>query len=119
MLPKIRGGWSPLLLGAALQAGCPQHPPAPAAAAAAAADASAAATQLDPAQDYALVLSQHETIGDAAIERALYSGLGLRLEGGPAALLNRRSTTENGAESGSVTDSVFTWWLAGGLTWRL
>ncbi|MFO0576696.1 MAG: caspase family protein [Polyangia bacterium] len=54
-----------------------------------------------------------------AIERALFSGLGLRLEGGPAALLNRRGTTENGAESGSTTDSVFTFWLAGGLTWRL
>ncbi|MFO0580249.1 MAG: hypothetical protein U1A78_40270 [Polyangia bacterium] len=70
MLPKIRRGWSALLLGAALQVGCPQHPPAPASAA----DASAAGVQLDPAQDYALVLSQHETIGDAA------TGLGAALK---------------------------------------
>jgi hypothetical protein len=70
MLPKIRAGSAALLLGAALQAGCPQHPhpaaPAGAPASTTTAGASAATVQLDPAQDYALVLSQHETVGDAA-----------------------------------------------------
>lgn len=54
-----------------------------------------------------------------AIERHLYSGLGLRLEGGPVALLSRYGTVVNGVESGSTTDSQLTWWLSGGFTWRL
>ena len=54
-----------------------------------------------------------------AIERHLYRGLALRLEGGPLAVLERRGTVLNGAETGTELDSMFTYWLAGGLVWRL
>ena len=54
-----------------------------------------------------------------AIERHLYRGLALRLEGGPLAVLERRGTVVGGAETGTELDSMFTYWLAGGLVWRL
>lgn len=54
-----------------------------------------------------------------AIERSLYRGLGLRLEGGPMALLDRRAVITSGRESEGITESEFTWWLSGGLLWRL
>lgn len=54
-----------------------------------------------------------------AIERRLYKGLSLRLEGGPLALLDRRATGLHGEEAEATLGSVFTYWLAGGLMWRL
>jgi hypothetical protein len=54
-----------------------------------------------------------------ALERQLYRGLGLRVEGGPVALLLRRGLVQDGAETGSELDSAFTWWIAGGLGWRI
>lgn len=53
-----------------------------------------------------------------AIERSLSRGFGLRLEGGPAALLNRRAVVDNGTEAGLQTATSLTWWLGAGLTWR-
>jgi hypothetical protein len=53
-----------------------------------------------------------------ALERSLGRGFGLRLEGGPAALLSRRALIENGTEVASQTATHLNWWLGGGLTWR-
>jgi hypothetical protein len=50
-----------------------------------------------------------------AIERQLVYGIGLRIEGGPLASLDRRAPT---ASEEAQTRSMFTWWLAGGTTWR-
>lgn len=53
-----------------------------------------------------------------AVERTLGRGFGLRLEGGPAALLSRRAQIQFGTEVGMQTGTSLTWWLGGGLTWR-
>lgn len=54
-----------------------------------------------------------------ALERRLHAGLSLRLEGGPLAILDRRALIVNGQTGGTELGSVFTWWTAGGLVWRL
>lgn len=54
-----------------------------------------------------------------ALERRLYAGLALRLEGGPLAILDRRAVIVNGQTGGTELGSVFTFWTAGGLVWRL
>ncbi len=53
-----------------------------------------------------------------AIERSLRRGFGIRLEGGPVALLSRRALVQNGSEVGLGTATSLTFWLGGGLTWR-
>lgn len=53
------------------------------------------------------------------LERRLHRGLSLRLEGGPLAILARRATLSSGVETGDIVGSIFTWWAAGGLVWRL
>jgi hypothetical protein len=52
------------------------------------------------------------------VERELWSGLALQLEGGPLTQLLRRSVTRVGAESGSTLASPLVFWLAAGLGWR-
>lgn len=54
-----------------------------------------------------------------ALERTLFGGASLRLEGGPFASVLRLSTPERGAEIATETASAVTWWVAGGLAWRL
>ncbi len=54
-----------------------------------------------------------------ALERRLYSGLSLRIEGGPLALIDRRATSMNGEETAATLGSVFTYWVTGGVIWRL
>lgn len=54
-----------------------------------------------------------------AIERRLWRGLSLRVEGGPLALLDRRGVISDGTERANALQSVFTWWLAGGAVWRM
>ena len=53
-----------------------------------------------------------------ALERQLFHGFGLRLEGGPIASLLNQAVLMNGVETTAQTRSVFTWWLAGGGIWR-
>ncbi len=53
-----------------------------------------------------------------ALERQMFRGVGLRLEGGPSASLLNQAVLMNGAELTAQTRSVFTWWLAGGGIWR-
>ena len=53
-----------------------------------------------------------------ALERQLVRGLGVRLEGGPIASLDRHAKIVSGQEFDAETRSVFTWWLAGGAIWR-
>lgn len=57
--------------------------------------------------------------GLLALERRIYAGLSLRLEGGPLALLDRRGISLNGQQVGDALGSAFTFWTAGGLHWRL
>jgi hypothetical protein len=54
-----------------------------------------------------------------AAERRLYDGLALRLEGGPSAQLLRQAAIRDGREGASDVGAALTWWLGGGLTWRL
>ncbi len=54
-----------------------------------------------------------------ALEHRLYSGLSVRIEGGPLALLDKRAIITNGQQTGSELGSVFTYWVAAGLLWRL
>lgn len=56
-----------------------------------------------------------------AIERRLSSryGLSLRLEGGPLALLERQAVVVNGEAVGDELGSIFTYFVAGGVVWRL
>jgi len=53
-----------------------------------------------------------------ALERQMFRGVGIRLEGGPSASLLNQAVLMNGAELTAQTRSVFTWWLAGGGIWR-
>lgn len=53
-----------------------------------------------------------------ALERQMFRGVGIRLEGGPSASLLNQAVLMNGAEQTAQTRSVFTWWLAGGGIWR-
>jgi len=53
-----------------------------------------------------------------AIERQLAYGIGVRIEGGPLASLDRQAPTMSGEPQTAQTRSMFTWWLAGGTTWR-
>ena len=55
----------------------------------------------------------------ATLERRIVGPLALHVEGGPAALLTRAAAVKNGVESGDALASTITWWLAGGLVWRL
>jgi Caspase domain len=54
-----------------------------------------------------------------AAEKRLYEGLGVRLEGGPAALLMRQGSVRDGRETTRDVGATLTWWLGGGVTWRL
>lgn len=49
----------------------------------------------------------------------LGAGLELRLEGGPLACVLNQAVLDGGAVTGQETRAAFTWWLAGGLAWRL
>lgn len=53
-----------------------------------------------------------------AVERALFGGVGLRIEGGPTAWIVHRATADAGAEGDAEASAEITWWLAGGATWR-
>jgi hypothetical protein len=52
-------------------------------------------------------------------ERTLYRGVGVRLEGGPLALLFPRAVIADGAQVGREVASALTWWASAGLVWRL
>lgn len=52
-------------------------------------------------------------------ERHLGRGLALRVEAGPLALVQPRGEVEGGAPARQSVGAVATWWLAGGLAWRL
>lgn len=55
-----------------------------------------------------------------AIERELGGGLSLRIEGGPRTEIFERVSTSGGASTGArELESPFTWWVGGGLVWRL
>lgn len=54
-----------------------------------------------------------------ALERRLFAGLSLRLEGGPVAALERRAKVESGAVVDIELASVVTYAIGGGLVWRL
>lgn len=54
-----------------------------------------------------------------SLERVLWRGVALRVEGGPMALLQPEAVLKNGAEAGSTLGSTFTWWAAAGAVWRL
>ena len=54
-----------------------------------------------------------------SLERALFMGASLHLEGGPMTALFRRARVEDGAIAGQNLASVLTWWAAGGIAWRL
>jgi hypothetical protein len=53
------------------------------------------------------------------VERALWNGLSLRVEGGPMTELFPHAQTEGGAVVGSETSTPLTGWVAGGLVWRI
>lgn len=55
----------------------------------------------------------------ATLERPIAGPIALHVEGGPAALLVRAAAVKSGAEAGSALDATITWWLAGGVVWRL
>jgi hypothetical protein len=54
-----------------------------------------------------------------SLERALFMGASLHLEGGPMTALFRRAQIEDGVIHGDSLASVLTWWAAGGVSWRL
>jgi len=54
----------------------------------------------------------------ASVERHLFYGVALHLEGGPMTALYRSATTTFGEEKGSELSSKLTYWAAGGLVWR-
>ena len=56
-----------------------------------------------------------------ALERRLLrsTGLSLRLEGGPLALLVRRGFVNDMQHLDNRLTSQFTYWVAGGVVWRL
>lgn len=54
-----------------------------------------------------------------SVERPLDAGFSLRLEGGPVATLLPAATFDGVRETGWTFQSPLTWWLSGGLTWRL
>jgi hypothetical protein len=54
-----------------------------------------------------------------SVERVLHGGLGVRLEGGPLALLLPRAVIADGAQVGRETSSTLTWWASAGMVWRL
>jgi hypothetical protein len=53
-----------------------------------------------------------------ALERRLYGGLSLRVEGGPLAMLDHQAVIQYGQQVGDELSSVFTFWAAGGLAFR-
>ncbi|MEZ4465527.1 MAG: caspase family protein [bacterium] len=55
----------------------------------------------------------------AAIERWLWGGLALRLEGGPVATVLRSGEVELGGEVDVARRTTLLWWAGGGLSWRL
>ena len=55
----------------------------------------------------------------ASLERQLFAGAALRLEGGPMTNLFRQAQVHDGQEAGDELASILTWWAAGGLVWRL
>lgn len=54
-----------------------------------------------------------------ALERELGGGFSLRIEGGPRTDLFQRTTTLAGAPTGSELATPLTFWVGGGLIWRL
>ncbi len=54
-----------------------------------------------------------------ALERHLPAGLALRLEGGPFSAVFEASEVKEGVRGDEVIETPLTWWLAGGLKWRL
>jgi hypothetical protein len=56
--------------------------------------------------------------GLLAVERHLFQGLALRLEGGPLALVFPRAQIMNGAPAGGAIGSTVTGFFAGGFAWR-
>jgi hypothetical protein len=69
------------------------------------------------------MISARDTLGIGfsalfAVERQLLHGIGIRIEGGPMANLFRHVESQFGEATDTVTRSVFTFWLAGGATWR-
>lgn len=56
--------------------------------------------------------------GLASLERHVFQGAALRLEGGPVSVLYRKATTDFGAQTGRELTSRLTYWAAGGLVWR-
>jgi hypothetical protein len=56
--------------------------------------------------------------GILSVERHLWDGLAVHLEGGPVTLLLEQSKVQGGAEVGQSLFTPFTWWAAGGLVYR-
>ena len=52
------------------------------------------------------------------MEVPLWRGLAARLEAGPLTELFPAATSDNGAQVGQSVASPFTFWTAGGLSWR-
>ncbi len=52
-------------------------------------------------------------------ERKLYEGLSLRLEAGPMTVILPRARIVDGREGPRDVTASLTWWLGGGLSWRL
>jgi hypothetical protein len=52
-------------------------------------------------------------------ERGLWRGMGVRVEGGPLALLFPRAVVADGTQVGREVASALTWWASAGLVWRL
>ncbi len=57
--------------------------------------------------------------GLLGVERRLWKGLSLRIEGGPVTTLFDKEVSARAGEQKSELQTSFTWWVAGGLTWRL
>jgi hypothetical protein len=57
--------------------------------------------------------------GLLALERPLWRGLGVRVEGGPMTLLLPQAVIQNGVQVGATLASPFTFWAGGGLLWRI
>ena len=52
-------------------------------------------------------------------QRALWRGLAAHAEVGPLALVLQRGQAQDGAAAAAGVGAAVTWWLAGGLVWRL
>ena len=52
-------------------------------------------------------------------ERQIFRGLSLHVEGAPVALVFSRARIADGMETGNVPGAAVSWWVAGGLVWRM